>query len=603
MADPKMSERLYKIRHSLAHVLAQAMEEKFPGVKLGFGPPTETGFFYDFEFPNTKVSEEDFKDLESRMRKIIGQRQAFSRAATDFDGAMTRLAGDVNSYKQENVSKLKTSGVAEFTFYSNGKFTDLCEGPHVENTGELPIKAFKLDRLAGAYWLGNEQNTMLTRVYALAFETAEQLQDFIKRREMALEFDHKKLGKELEIFHFDDAVGKGLPMWLPNGTIIRDEIEKLACEMEFKAGYVRVATPILAKEELFRRSGHLPAYEESMFPPIVCKHDNGPDEHFYLRPMNCPHHHLVFNSRMRSYRELPLRIAEYGTVFRYEQSGELSGLLRVRGMAINDAHIYARHDQIDQEVSSILELYKEMYAVFKLKDFSFRLSIRGTENAEKFVGSAQMWDEAEATLKRILDKMEIPYYVGEGEAAFYGPKIDIQFKNLQGREETVSTIQLDFLNAKRFNLTYIDENGQPAEPVIFHRAPLSTHERFISYILEYYGGALPTWVSPVQVCVIPITDVCIPYCKEFVAQLRSQLVRAEVDDSSNSLNKKIRTNTQRKIPILLIVGVNEAEQGTVTLRRYGERDQQTMSKAEFTALLTDEIRLRKNLRAPMASIF
>jgi threonyl-tRNA synthetase len=601
--EKQENSHLYKIRHSFAHVLAQAVKAEFPKAKLGFGPPTDTGFFYDFDFGDMKFGDEMLKPIESRMKKIIGQRQKFEKSEGDHQSAVTKTTAIDEPYKIENVNNLHDRGVENFSFYQNGTFVDLCEGPHVEHTGELPVDAFKLDRIAGAFWLGNEKNKMLTRIYALAFETREQLTDYLNRRKIAEEFDHKKLGKELEIFHFENIVGKGLPLWLPNGTIIRDEIEKYAKEVEFRNGYKRVSTPHLAHADLFLRSQHLPAYEESMFPPMVCKHeDTGFEEKYYLKPMNCPFHHLIFDSRMRSYRELPLRLAEYGGQYRFEQSGELSGLLRVRSMTLNDAHIYVTEDQVEDEIKNIVKMYKEFYETFKFKDYTFRWSIRGDENRDKFKGDDAMWARAEALLERVLIELKVPYYEGKGEAAFYGPKLDIQFKNLMGREETVSTIQVDFLGPINFKLKYIDSDGTEKVPVIIHRAPLSTHERFISFLMEYYGGAFPTWCAPVQVALIPVNETCLEYCQKISDDLFQSFVRVEIDASSASFSKKIRTNTIKKIPIVLVVGNTEVDQKTVTIRRYGFPEQETMPLDNFKTMLSEEIRLRKNLREPMGSI-
>jgi threonyl-tRNA synthetase len=600
--DVQDNPQLYRIRHSLAHVLAQAVKTKFPSAQLGFGPPTDTGFFYDFDFGDKHLSNDDLKDIEKAMKKIIGQRQKFERSDFDASGAMDRIkAAGEESYKLQNIQNLAERGEKNFSFYQNGPFVDLCEGPHVEHTGELPADAFKLDRIAGAYWLGSEKNKMLTRIYALAFETRAQLDEFLKRRATAEEFDHKKLGKELEIFRTEDIVGKGLPLWLPNGTAIREEIEKFAKEKEFLYGYQRVATPHITKADLYHRSQHLPAYADSMFPPLVIE-DEGEKTEYYLKPMNCPHHHLIFGAGMRSYRELPLRLAEYGTVYRYEQSGELAGLLRVRCMCMNDAHIYLRPDQFESEFKSVMQMYREFYDTFRLKDYRYRLSIRGKDNADKFKGDPAMWDRAEGLLKKVMDDLGLSYFVGEGEAAFYGPKIDIQFKNLMGREETVSTVQVDFLAAKNFDLNYIDENGQQVPPIVIHRAPLSTHERFLSFLLEYYGGAFPTWCAPIQVCLIPIGPEQEEYCRHLANELRQNFVRVEVDDSSNSFNKKIRSNTMRKISILLIVGQKEVDESKLTVRRYGMKEQSTLERNQFVAELMDEIKTRKMFREPMGSI-
>ncbi len=594
--------QLYKIRHSLAHVLAQAVQLKFPEVQLGFGPPIEHGFYYDFDFGAKTLSEADLKDIEKAMKKIIGQNQNFEYFEYDYDGAVAFLnAHRGEPYKLENLQKLRDQGVTVFTFYRNGKFLDVCEGPHVERTAQLPADAFKLDRIAGAYWLGSEKNKMLTRIYALAFTTKEELDAYLARRKMAEEYDHKKLGKELDIYHYEDIIGKGLPLWLPNGTVIRDEIQRYAVEMEFKYGYKRVATPNIAKGDLYLRSQHLPAYKESMFPPIVLE-DDGQRTEYYLKPMNCPHHHLIYGARMRSYRDLPLRLAEYGTCYRYEQSGEVSGLIRVRCMTMNDAHIYLRENQFEEEFAKLLAMYQEFYKTFGLTEYRYRLSVRGEENKDKFKGDAGMWDKAEALLEKSLKDAGVTYFRGEGEAAFYGPKIDIQFRNLMGREETVSTIQVDFLSPQNFELAYVDEHGQEQRPIIVHRAPLSTHERFISYLIEYYGGAFPTWCAPVQVVVIPVNDSCLEYGRALVEELHGSMVRAELDESDHSFNKKIRSHTMRKVPVMLIIGQKEVEEQKLTVRRYGIQEQQTLGRGEFVQGLLEEIKTRQMHRKALGSM-
>ncbi|MDQ3233051.1 MAG: threonine--tRNA ligase, partial [Pseudobdellovibrionaceae bacterium] len=486
--------------------------------------------------------------------------------------------------------------------YRTGPFLDVCEGPHVEKTSQLPPDAFKLDRIAGAYWLGDEKRKMLTRIYALAFENKAQLDDFLKRRKLAEEFDHKKLGKELDIYHYEDIVGKGLPLWMPNGTVIRDEIQRYAMDMEFRFGYSRVATPHITKGDLYVRSQHLESYKDSMFPPMVIE-DEGQKTEYYLKPMNCPHHHLIYAARKRSYRELPLRLAEYGTCYRYEQSGEVSGLIRVRCMTMNDAHIYLRENQFEEEFGKLLQMYREFYTTFGLtNNFRSRLSIRSTENRSKYKGPDAMWEKAEKMLEKALIDAGMEYYRGEGEAAFYGPKIDFQFKNLMGREETVSTIQVDFLSPANFGLAYTDEHGQDQMPIILHRAPLSTHERFISFLLEYYGGAFPTWCAPVQVVVVPVNEDCHAYGRALVEELHSKMVRAEIDESDNSFNKKIRTHTMRKVPVQLIIGLKEVEQKQVTVRRYGIQEQKTEGRDEFIEQLLQEIKGRVMLREPMGSL-
>lgn len=583
---------LYRVRHSMAHVLAAAVTELFPEAQCGFGPPVEHGFYYDFDFGDTTLEEADLKKIQARMKKIVKQGHEITRSVMSKEESLARADEIGQSYKKLQIENLSNKGFDEFSWYELGNFSDLCEGPHVVKSNDLPLEGMKLDRIAGAYWMGNEKNKMLTRIYALCYETRAELDDFLKRRKLAEDRDHKKLGKELEIFIFDDLVGKGLPMWLPNGSAIRDEVEKYAKEKEFQYGYKTVATPHIAKSDLYNKSQHLPAYRESMFPPFVVEGDDGAKEEYFLKPMNCPHHHLMYGSRPRSYRELPLRFAEYGTCYRYEQSGELSGLIRVRCMTMNDAHMYLREDQIRDEFKSVMQMYNEFYATFGLTEYSFRLSIRGEENRDKFKGDAAMWDRAEKILEEVLVEMDIPFYFGEGEAAFYGPKVDIQFKNLMGREETVSTIQVDFLSPENFDLTYNAQDGMEHRPVIIHRAPLSTHERFLSFLLEYYGGAFPTWMAPVQLCIIPVGEVHMAYAQEIRDELHAQGIRLEIDDSSNSFNKKIRTNVKRKIPILLIIGDREVENREVSVRRYGETDTSVATRDDFLKTFMDEVRSR-----------
>ncbi len=598
-------DRLYRIRHSLAHVCAQAVLEHYPQARLGFGPPTEDGFYYDFDFNGAPPQEKDLPRLEETMRRIIAARQPFTRTELQAPEALAKAAALRQNYKTLQIENLRAKGETCFSFYDNGPFSDLCEGPHVAHTGELPAKAFHLDHIAGAYWLGSERNKMLTRIYACAFESDAELAEHLRRRELARERDHKKLGKELELFTFSPMVGKGLPLWLPNGCVIRDCIEQYAREMEFRYGYQRVATPHITRAELYVRSQHLPAYKESMFPPMVIE-DRGEDgvvtgsEEYYLKPMNCPHHHMIYAHRPVSYRELPMRLAEYGTCYRFEQSGELNGLLRVRSLCMNDAHIYLAEDQVKEEFRLLLKMYGEFYATFGLKDYRYRLSLRGTENREKFRGSDEMWDRAERILREVLEETAHPFDTGIGEAAFYGPKLDVQFKNLLGREETVSTIQIDFLGPENFDLNYTAPDGQPKRPVIIHRAPLSTHERFISFLIEAYGGAFPTWCAPLQVAIIPVREDVLGYARGIESELRNLGVRAEVDTSQNSFNKKIRSNLKLKIPNLLILGDKERDSGAVTWRRYGEEGQEQLASATFRERLLEEIRARQR-RVPANS--
>ncbi len=575
-------------RHSAAHVLAQAVLRVRPGAKLGFGPAIEDGFYYDFILPEP-IGEDDLKSIEKEMKKIISSNQKFEREELPQDKAVERLREMGQEFKIEYLNDLaKEQNISSFSFYKNGTFVDMCEGPHVEATNKLKVDSFKLDRIAGAYWRGSEKNPMMTRIYALMFENREELDDFLKRRELALQRDHKKLGHELEIFTISEEVGVGLPLWLPNGTVIRDELEKLAKEMEFKQGYKRVSTPQITKENLYHTSGHLPYYKDAMFPPMICDEN----EQYYLKPMNCPHHHMIFRSLPKSYRDLPYRLAEYGNNYRYEKSGQVSGLLRVRGMCMNDAHIYCTNEQVKQEFKSVLELHKFYYDLFRMGEFWIRLSMHSKDKPEKFVNNEELWDHSEKVVREIVNELGIAYEEHEGEAAFYGPKIDFQVKNVIGREETASTTQLDFAVAERFGLEFTDNNGVKQRPYIIHRAPLGTHERFIAFLIELFGGAFPTWLSPVQATIIPVSEKFLDYCHNIADTLRNDFIRVEIDDSSDSFNKKIRIHAKKKCPNLLIVGGKEAEESLITWRRYCTPEQKTMKFDDFHSIIKNMISKR-----------
>lgn len=576
---------LHKIRHSLAHILAQAVLEIRPAAKLGFGPPTETGFYYDFDLDEALIPE-DLKVLEKKMKKIIKSNQKFQREALAFEDLVARLNETEQSYKVEYVRELQDKGEADFSIYQNGPFWDMCEGPHVEATQEIPADCFALDSLAGAYWRGSEENKMLQRVYGLAFETGEALQDFIKKRKLAMERDHRKLNTQQHYFVIEDEVGKGLPLWLPNGTVLREELEKLAKEKEFQAGYQRVATPHLARENLYLTSGHLPYYDEGMFPPIEVD-----GEKLYLKPMNCPHHHMIYKSLPRSYRDLPLRLTEYGMCYRYEQSGELSGLLRVRGLTINDAHIYCTPEQVKQEFIHVIQLHLDYYQLFGLNDFWMRLSLSDADS-KKYVDNPQIWEQAEKIVVEAMDEVGVPYEAVRGEAAFYGPKIDFQITNVMGREESASTNQLDLVMAERFDLSYIATDNAHHRPMILHRAPLGTHERFCAFLIEHYGGAFPTWLAPLQVRVLPVASAFHEYAERLVEALRAEFIRAEMDDSQESFGKKIRKGAIAKIPNLLIVGEKEKATQAVTWKRYGKQEQQTLAFDTFRSTILEKIKNR-----------
>ena len=600
---------LYKVRHSLAHVLAQAVLEIRPGSTLGFGPPISDGFYYDFIL-SEPLTEEDFPSLMQKMKKIIKKGQRFDREDLSADDALARISEMGEPYKMEYGAELvEKNNLEGLSFYRNGPFLDMCEGPHVHTTKDIPRDAFKLRSVAGAYWRGNSDNVMMTRIYAWAFLDKETLDTHVTAYEEAQARDHKKLGRELGIYTIDNDIGKGLPLWLPNGTIIRDEIENLAKELEFKAGYSRVVTPHLAKESLYHTTGHLPYYAEDMYPPMellesAATGDEGEEgeggermvkESYRLRPMNCPHHHKVFSAEPRSYRDLPLRLAEYGQVYRFEDSGAVSGLVRVRGMCMNDAHIYCTKEQIKDEFKSVMAMYQDAYSILGLDNFHIRLSKWDPEDPkgkEKYVDDPQAWRDSEQVLEEVLNEMGIDYKIGLGEGAFYGPKIDIQFTTVTGREESVSTVQLDFAVPGRMGLKYVGSDGQEHTPFCIHRAPFSTHERMVAFLIEHFAGAFPTWLAPVQVQLLTVSEQYDDYAKEIVARLRNQMVRAELAPSNDTLPKKIRQGATRKIPNLLIIGEREVADGTVTLRRYGHQQQQTFAVADFESLLIDAIKQR-----------
>jgi threonyl-tRNA synthetase len=581
------SDPLYKIRHSLAHVLAEAVLEIRPNSQLAFGPPIDTGCYYDFMF-ETPLTPEDFKDIEKRMRKIIGRKEPFVQSSRTSAEAISYLESRGQKFKVEYCGELSTKGETHIGFYTNGPFEDMCAGPHLNHTGEIPADCFKIDSLAGAYWRGSEKNPQLTRIYVLAFENKAKLDEYIANRELAKERDHRKLGKELDLFIISDVVGPGLPLWTPNGTVLRDALETLAKEKEARYGYVRVATPHIAKEELYKISGHLPYYKDSMFPEMKLEGESN----YYLKAMNCPHHHMIYGHRPRSYRELPLRFAEYGTVYRYEDSGALSGLLRVRSIAQNDAHIYCTEEQLKEELTATVNLTLEYFTMFRFNNVKVRYSTHDPMNREKFVDNPELWKFSEQVVKEVIEARGVAYELGEGEAAFYGPKIDFQATTLLGREETISTTQLDFAQPLRFNLAYTAEDGKEHRPFIVHRAPLGAHERFLAFLIEHFGGAFPTWMAPTQVRIVPVAPEFIPYGKEIVAALREHLIRVELDTSSDSFNKKVRHAVTQKVPNVVIIGGKEAETRSVTVRRYCVKEQSSSTLESFVTRINEAIRTR-----------
>jgi threonyl-tRNA synthetase len=572
---------LYRRRHSLAHVLAQAVIELRPGTRLGFGPPTEHGFYYDFLLEQP-LTPEDLPDLEARMRRILKSGQPFELRALPAAAALEHLEKIGQPLKVEYARDLAAQGEKEITFYKNGPFEDMCEGPHVESTSTIPADCFALDTIAGAYWRGDEKRPMLTRIYGLAFMSAAELAEYREQRRLALERDHRKLGRELELFVIADEVGPGLAMWLPNGAVLCDELERFARETEFKRGYLPVRTPHLARETLYLTSGHLPYYKESMYPGMELAGESA----YYLKAMNCPHHHILYRAVPRSYRDLPLRFAEYGTVYRYELSGTLAGLLRVRGLTMNDAHIYCRPDQARAEFLDVLDLCRYYYQHFRMSGYWLRLSLHDPRDKAKYLDDPAGWAMAEGAVREALREFGEPFDERVGEAAFYGPKVDYQVRTVVGREETTSTNQLDFGVAARFDLKYKGEDGAFHRPLIIHRAPLSTHERMISLLIEHFGGAFPTWMAPVQVRILPVADAVAEFAESLAADLRSRLFRVEVDASAESFNKRLRNAAVQKVPNVLVIGQREAAAGAVTWRRHvAPKDQRVVPIAGFVAAL------------------
>ena len=598
-ADPEVV-RLHRIRHSLSHVLAQAVLELRPGSTLGFGPPIADGFYYDFVIKGEPLSDADFSEIEKRMKKIIGRQQPFTREDLSVADALTRIEGMGEPYKREYAAELaEKRGFDTISFFRNGPFLDMCAGPHVDNTKELPGDGFKIRALAGAYWRGDSRNVMMTRVYVWAFANREALDAHVKAFLDAQARDHKKLGPELDIFAMDEDIGKGLPLWLPNGTVLRDELEKLAKELEWKAGYQRVATPHLAKADLYYRTGHLPYYQPHMYPLMELREDTEAGEIvkevYCLRPMNCPHHHKVFAARKRSYRDLPLRLAEYGQVYRFEDAGALSGLLRVRGMCMNDAHIYCTAESFTAEFLAVMELHRTVYQTLGLSNYHMRFSTWDPEDPkgrDKYVNDPAAWELSQTMVRDAMVQSGLPFVEVKGEAAFYGPKIDVQFRTVTGREETASTNQLDFAVPGRLGLHYTGADNTEHTPWCIHRAPLGTHERFIAFLIEHYGGAFPTWLAPVQVRVLTVADRFDEYAQRVVDELRGEFIRAELDTSGDRLQKKIRLASTQKVPNVLIVGEQEVLNGTVTLRRYGMEQQVTIPVAELKARVLGAIRGR-----------
>ncbi|MBL3646182.1 threonine--tRNA ligase [Bacillus vallismortis] len=565
-------EGLQIMRHSTAHLLAQAIKRIYKDVKFGVGPVIENGFYYDVEMEEA-ITPEDLPKIEKEMKKIVNANLPIVRKEVSREEAKARFAEIGDDLKLELLDAIPEGETV--SIYEQGEFFDLCRGVHVPSTGK--IKEFKLLSLAGAYWRGDSNNQMLQRVYGTAFFKKADLEEHLRMLEEAKERDHRKLGKELKLFANSQKVGQGLPLWLPKGATIRRVIERYIVDKEISLGYEHVYTPVLGSKELYETSGHWEHYQEGMFPPMEM--DN---ETLVLRPMNCPHHMMIYKQDIHSYRELPIRIAELGTMHRYEMSGALSGLQRVRGMTLNDAHIFVRPDQIKDEFIRTVRLIQDVYEDFGLSDYTFRLSYRDPEDTEKYFDDDEMWNKAQSMLKEAMDEIGHDYYEAEGEAAFYGPKLDVQVKTAIGKEETLSTVQLDFLLPERFDLTYIGEDGKQHRPVVIHRGVVSTMERFVAFLIEEHKGALPTWLAPVQFQVIPVSPaVHLDYAKKVQERLQREGLRVEVDSRDEKIGYKIREAQMQKIPYMLVVGDQEAENGAVNVRKYGEQNSETISLDDF----------------------
>jgi threonyl-tRNA synthetase len=587
--------QLYKIRHSAAHVMAQAVLEMFPDGKVTIGPPVENGFYYDFDLPRT-LTPEDLQLIEKRMRQIVQSKHEFKKTVVFADEAK-KIFSD-QPYKLELIEGLEKGGFDEYgnplkekleiSIYQHDTFKDLCRGPHVQTTKEIKQDAFKLMSIAGAYWRGDENNKMLQRIYGTAWESAGQLKDYLAQLEEAKKRDHRKLGRELEIFIFDEEVGPGLPLWLPNGGVMIEELERLAKEMEDKAGYLRVRSPHLTKEDLFIRSGHLPYYAESMYPPMELE-----GVKYYVKPMNCPMHHKIFGSKGRSYRDLPIRLAEYGTCYRYEKSGELFGLMRVRSMQMNDAHIYCSEEQFEQEFMAVMQMYRKYLDLFGIEKYIMRLSLHSKQGlGKKYVDNERLWLKTEDMVRRAMTNGGIPFVEAEDEAAFYGPKIDGQVWSVIGKEFSLATNQVDFAVPAKFGLKFTNKEGHDEIPLCIHRAPLGTHERMVGFLLEHYAGNFPVWLSPEQARVIPITDEQNEYAHGLVQQLREQGIRASADISAQRMNAKIRQAQLMKVPYMLVVGENEMNAGQVSLRTRDGSQQNNIPLGEFITRAKDKIARR-----------
>lgn len=571
--------------HSSAHLMAEAVEQLYPGVKFWVGPALDKGFYYDMDLGDRKMTEDDLLVLEKKMNELAKQGNRYIRKEMPKAEAVAYFEEKGDEYKLDLLQNLNDG---EITFYSQGSFTDLCRGPHIPETGL--IKAIKLTNISGAYWKGNEKNKMLTRVYGVTFPNQKELDEYIVMLEEAKKRDHRKLGKELSIFTMDEDIGPGLILWMPNGSIIIEELEKLAKETEEDAGYKRVVTPHIAKENLYITSGHLPYYQDSMFPPMELDGTK-----YYLKAMNCPHHHKIFDAEQKSYKDLPYRLAEYGTCYRYEQSGELFGLMRVRCLHMNDAHIYCTKEQFAQEFKAVNDMYLKYFEIFGIDKYVMRLSLHDPAKlGQKYINEPELWLETEEMVRQVLIESGTPFVEVQDEGAFYGPKIDVQIWSAIGREFTLATNQVDFAQGRRFNLSFTNKDNTPEVPLIIHRAPLGTHERFIGFLLEHYAGKFPVWLAPLQVKILPISDKFMDYAQAVQKQLKKAGVRVEVDDRQEKIGKKIRDTELMRVPYMLVVGEKEMNENQLSVRRQGKGDLGSQAINAFVEMIRDEIENRKS---------
>ncbi len=587
---PYAESALYRKRHSAAHVMAEAVVDSFPDVKLAIGPPIEDGFYYDFDLgqdedgkPRT-FSPEDLEIIEQKMKALLKKNAPFEHSTMSIDEAREffaeqpyklELIGDLAAGKEDENGNPITEPAAEVSIYRQRDFVDLCRGPHVGFTKQVKANAVKILRSSGAYWKGDENRPQLQRIYGTAWDNRTELDDYLKRLEEAKERDHRRLGKQLGLFHISPLVGSGLPLWLPNGTILRDELERFLRQAQIERGYLPVITPHIGNLNLYITSGHYPYYKESQYAPIEID-----DEQFLLRPMNCPHHIEIYRSQPRSYRDLPVRLAEFGTVYRYEKSGELNGLTRVRGFTIDDSHLFVAPEQLEEEFIGVVELIQQIFNTLGFDDVRARLGINDPES-DKYAGSPEMWEQAVRLIRKAADKAGMKYSVESGEAAFYGPKLDFIVRDVLKREWQLGTVQVDFLLPERFGLEYTGEDGQKHQPVMIHRAPFGSMERFTGILIEHFNGAFPLWLSPVQATLVPIADRHIEYAEEVAKELRKAGLRVDVDGTSERMNKKIRNAQMQKVPYMLVVGDKEAESGTVAVRTRENEDRGAVPVAEF----------------------